>query len=79
MEDATEGRKAESRRAEMTSDEGKNRFGELLNRAGFGNERIVITRFGKPVASVIGLRDLETLEKLDEQRDEKQAALDGAA
>jgi prevent-host-death family protein len=65
MEEPTEGRKAESRRIEVTSDEGKNRFGELLNRAGFGGERIVITRFGKPVAGVVGLRDLEALEALE--------------
>lgn len=65
MEDTAEGRKADSRRVEVTSDEGKNRFGDVLNRAGYGNERIVITRFGKPVAAVVGMRDLEALEEID--------------
>jgi prevent-host-death family protein len=53
MEEATEGRKADSQRVEVTSDEGKNQFGELFNRAGYGNERIVITRFGKPSLALL--------------------------
>ena len=65
MEEPTEGRKPESQRIEVASADGKDRFGELLGRAAFGGERIVITRFGKPVAAFIGLRDLETLEALD--------------
>lgn len=50
------------RPVEITSDEGKQRFGQYLARAGFGNERIVITRFGKPFAVIIGMRDLAVLE-----------------
>lgn len=67
MEEPTEGRKTESRLLEVASNEGKDRFGELVGRAGFGNERIVITRFGKPIAGFVPIRDLERLEKLDEQ------------
>jgi prevent-host-death family protein len=60
MAESTEGRKA--KRIELSSVEAKDRFGELLGRAGFGNERILITRHGRPVAAVIGMRDLESLE-----------------
>ena len=65
MEEPTEARKTEGGRIEIASAESKDRFGELLGRAAFGGERIVITRFGKPVAAFIGLRDLETLGALD--------------
>lgn len=77
MEEATEGRKPESRLSEVTAEDGKNRFGELVGRAGFGSERIVITRHGKPIAGFVPIRDVERLEKLDEQQQPEQ--LEGAA
>jgi antitoxin (DNA-binding transcriptional repressor) of toxin-antitoxin stability system len=40
-------------------------LGELVNRAGFGNERIQILRNGKPVAFLVGPRDIERLRALD--------------
>lgn len=40
-------------------------LGELVNRAAFGNERIVITRNDKQVAGLVGMRDLERLRQLD--------------
>lgn len=40
-------------------------LGELLNRAGYGNERIPITRSGKQVAYLVGVRDVERLRQLD--------------
>jgi len=45
--------------------EAKKSFSELLNRAAYGNERIVVTSHGKPKAAVIGLDDLERLERLE--------------
>ncbi len=43
----------------------KDQFSELLNRAAYGNERIVIISHGKPKAALIGLGDLERLEHLE--------------
>lgn len=40
-------------------------LGELVLRAGFGNERIPITRHGKQTAALIGIRDLEKLRSTD--------------
>lgn len=40
-------------------------LGDLVNRAGFGNERIVVLRNGKRVAALVGMRDLERLQALD--------------
>lgn len=59
---ATEDRKTTDDLIEITSDEGKQRFGEYLARAGFGNARIVVTRHGKPIAAIVGLRDLAALQ-----------------
>lgn len=39
----------------------KERAGLLLSRVGFGGERIVITRNGKPVAALVSIKDLEML------------------
>ena len=46
----------------------RSRFGELVNRARFGRERIVLTEHGKPVAAIISVEELAEL----------QAALDSA-
>ena len=45
--------------------EAKKQFSEFLNRAAYGNERIIITSHGKPKAAVIGLDDLKRLEHLE--------------
>lgn len=51
-------------------------FSDLILRAGFGNERIQITRHGRPTAVLIGMKDLEKLQALDakSQDAEPQAA-----
>lgn len=36
-------------------------LGDLVLRAGYGNERITITRNGKPLAVLIGLKDADRL------------------
>lgn len=40
-------------------------LGDLVNRAGFGGERIPILRNGKPLAAIVSLGDLERLRGLD--------------
>lgn len=49
-------------------------LGDLVNRAGFGNERIPITRHGKQVAAIVGMKDLERLRKLDAAASSADAA-----
>ena len=41
-------------------------FSELLNRAAYGDERIVITSHGKPKAAIVSIEALERLERLEE-------------
>jgi len=38
---------------------------EIVGRASWANERFVVTRSGKPIAGLIGIRDLERLLALD--------------
>jgi prevent-host-death family protein len=54
-------RKAQESLVEVTADEAKRSFGDLLARAGFGNERIPITRHGKRIAALVSAKDLERL------------------
>ena len=49
-------------------------FAELINRAAFGKERVILTRHGKPVAAMVSLDDLESLEQLEDQRDAQLGA-----
>lgn len=55
----------DARLTEASADDVRRVFGDFLNRAGFGNERIVIVRHGKQVAALVGIADLERLRTLD--------------
>ena len=46
--------------------EAKKSFSEFLNRAAYGNERIVVTSHDKPKAAVISIEDLRRLEWLED-------------
>lgn len=49
--------------------EAKSRFSDLLRRAEYGGERIVVHRHGRPVAAIVSTADLEQLESLEEGQD----------
>lgn len=49
--------------SEVTADDARLRLGDLIDRAGFGNERFVITRHGKRRVAIISIDDLDALEK----------------
>jgi prevent-host-death family protein len=44
----------------------KDTLSEVLNRAAYGRERIVVASRGKPKAAVISIEDLELLEELED-------------
>ncbi len=52
-----------------TVSEARNNFPELLNRVGYGQERILIERHGKPVAAIISVQDLNRLQALEDAID----------
>ncbi len=43
----------------------QDRLAEITNRASYGGERIVLTRHGKPIAAIVGIKDLERLRTLE--------------
>jgi prevent-host-death family protein len=40
-------------------------FAELVNRVGYGGERVVMTRHGKPLVALVSADDLRRLAELD--------------
>ena len=46
----------------LTTTEAREMLSELVNRAAFGDERVVLTRHGKEMAVIISMADLEKLE-----------------
>lgn len=52
-----------------TVSEARNNFPELLNRVGYGQERILIERHGKPVAAIVSVEDLNRLQALEDAID----------
>jgi prevent-host-death family protein len=56
----------------MTTVAARERLSEVLNRAAFGKERVVLTRRGKRLAAVVPMEDIERLEALEDRRDAAQ-------
>lgn len=54
----------------------KDTLSEVLNRAAYGHERVVIASRGKPKAAVISIEDLELLEELEDALAARQAIED---
>jgi prevent-host-death family protein len=44
----------------------KDTLSEVLNRAAYGQERIIVASRGKPKAAVISIEDLQLLEELED-------------
>jgi prevent-host-death family protein len=55
--------------ATLSTAEARERFAELVSRAAFGKERIVLTRRGKPLAAMVPVADLERLQALEDAAD----------
>jgi prevent-host-death family protein len=56
--------------------EARGEFSTLVNRAAYRQERVVLTRHGKPIAAIISKEDLEYFEALEDRDD--LAAMDAA-
>ncbi|HEY3491018.1 MAG TPA: type II toxin-antitoxin system Phd/YefM family antitoxin [Candidatus Deferrimicrobiaceae bacterium] len=48
-------------------------FSEVVNRAAFGKERVVLTRHGKGLAAVVPIEDLRLLEAIEDEQDIRDA------
>jgi prevent-host-death family protein len=51
----------------------RDKFAEVLNRAAFGKERVVLTRRGKPLVAVVPIEDVELLEAIEDRTDAEEA------
>jgi prevent-host-death family protein len=47
---------------------------EIVNRVAYGNEEVVLTRRGKPIAAIVSLEALEALHRLEDAEDVAAAA-----
>ena len=66
---------------ETSVSELKRELSNLINRAAYGKERIVILSRGRPKAALIGMEDLHVLESLNQQelrQAQRMAALEAA-
>jgi prevent-host-death family protein len=64
----------------ISTAEAREQFSEVVNRAAFGRERIILTRRGKALAAVVPVEDVELLEALEDRQDldEARVALEDA-
>ena len=51
----------------------RKRLAEVIDRAAFGKERVILARRGKAVAAIVSLEDLELLEALEDKMDLENA------
>ena len=61
--------------AEINTISARANFSDVVSRAAYGKERVVLTRHGKPVAAVVPLEDLEALERLEDELDAEMGAV----
>jgi len=57
----------------MNASEARHEFAEVINRAAYRGERIILHRRGKDVAAIISVEDLALLERLEDEQDVKAA------
>jgi prevent-host-death family protein len=60
-------------RRKIASSAARSEFSDLVNRAAYAGERVIVHRRKKPVAAVVPLEDLELLEKLEDRIDLEEA------
>jgi prevent-host-death family protein len=54
---------------EISATEARETFSDVISRASFGKERVVVVRNGTRLVAVIPYEDLELLEQLEDQAD----------
>lgn len=57
----------------ISTKEARGQLSDVISRAAFAKERIVLTRHGKAVAAVVPIEDYELLERLEDQIDIEEA------
>ena len=57
----------------ISTGEARRQFSDILNRAAYGKERVVLTRRGKPLVAVVPIEDVEALEAIEDRIDIEEA------
>ncbi len=57
--------------AAVSVSEARETFAELVNRAAYRHERVLIARRGRPIAAIVPIEDVEALEELEDEYDRK--------
>ncbi len=60
-------------RRKVASSTARTEFADIVNRAAYAGERVIVHRRKKPVAAVVPLADLELLEQLEDRIDLEDA------
>jgi prevent-host-death family protein len=58
-----------------TTVEARSGFAELVNRAAYGKERVVLKRRGKAVAAVVPIDDIDLLRFIEDEADIRDALI----
>jgi prevent-host-death family protein len=67
------------KRTHVSLTEAKKRLGEFVKRASYGGERIVLDFRGKPQAAIVGVDDLDILDRTKLTVSERQRTVDALA
>lgn len=49
--------------------EAREDFAELVNRAAYGHERVLVSRRGRAIAAIVPIEDVEALERIEDEFD----------
>jgi prevent-host-death family protein len=65
--------KSEHAPGHISVSEARDTFAELVNRAAYGHERVLVARRGRPIAAIVPIADVELLERLEDELDLRAA------
>ena len=63
----------EHRAGHVGVSEARETFAELVNRAAYGHERVLVARRGRPIAAIVPIEDDQLLERIEDDLDLKAA------
>lgn len=56
-------------RSKLSTSSARQNFADIVNRAAYGHERVIVHRRKKPIAAVVPIADLELIERLEDRID----------
>jgi prevent-host-death family protein len=56
-------------RTHVSVSDARDEFADLVNRAAYGHERVLVSRRGRPVAAIVPIEDVDLLERLEDKID----------